>query len=137
MNNQKTTIEEIEDEELAALNCRSASAGSAWYADAMEVLRPLRWHLDQLVREMESHNRYARHAGEPLVDEVKVKEAREAGERANNFFSVKQSTDYLNQLFEHMANEHGLTLVDSELREIIRIAKSVDLPNVRDEAGAE
>ena len=30
-------------------------------------------------------------------------------------------SSYLYPLFEHMANEHGLTLLDSELNEIVHI----------------
>jgi hypothetical protein len=34
---------------------------------------------------------------------------------------MSNSQSYYGPLFEHMANEHGLTLLDSELNEIVHI----------------
>lgn len=31
-------------------------------------------------------------------------------------------------LFDHMSREHGLTLLESEMDEIVRICKELDLP---------
>ena len=64
-------------------------AVDAWYSSALEVLSPLRWHLNELVEAMESHNRYARRVGEPLLPVEKIEVAKKASEAANAFFSAR------------------------------------------------
>lgn len=40
--------------------------------------------------------------------------------------SEKEPTPYNQKLFQHMEQEHGLTLVESELAEIIRIVRGIE-----------
>lgn len=58
----------------------------AWYSESIEVLSPLRWHLDELIEAMESHNRYAKRMGEPLLPEHKIAAAKAANDAADKFF---------------------------------------------------
>ena len=58
-----------------------------WYAGAMEVLGPLRWHLNELLEAMEAHNRYARAVGAPLLPERKIEAAKKANRAADTYFS--------------------------------------------------
>jgi hypothetical protein len=60
-----------------------------WYSNALEVLGPLRWHLNELVEAMESHNRYAKAVDQPLLPERKIEAAKAANEAANKYFSGK------------------------------------------------
>ncbi len=58
------------------------------------------------------------------MSEIKTRSEDMNDQKTNTEALTEQS---ICQLFEHMATEHGLTLVDSELREIIRIAKLICL----------
>jgi hypothetical protein len=59
---------------------------SEWYSGALEVLGPLRWHLNELIEEMESYNRLAKAAGRPLLAEKKIVVAKEANDKADKYF---------------------------------------------------
>lgn len=67
---------------------KSNQESLAWYQEAMGVLTPLRWHLNDLVEAMEAHNRYARRVGEPLLPETKIEAARAAGRKADEHFGA-------------------------------------------------
>lgn len=41
---------------------------------------------------------------------------------------------YLYPLFEHMSREHGLTLTDSEMDEIVRVVKGLDAAILKEAA---
>lgn len=41
-------------------------------------------------------------------------------------FNSAEPLPYAYPLFKHMSDEHGLTLIDSELYEIMRICKEID-----------
>lgn len=58
-----------------------------WYSEALEVLQPLRWHLNELTTEIESYNRFAAVMGKPPILVNKIKAAKDANEAANKFFS--------------------------------------------------
>ena len=58
-----------------------------WYSEALEVLSPLRWHLNELTTEIESYNRFAAVMGKPPILVDKIKAAKEANEAVNEFFS--------------------------------------------------
>lgn len=60
---------------------------SLWYQEANEVLQPLRYHLNELILEMESHNRYAARAKQPLLSQDKIAEAKKAQRVAEKFFT--------------------------------------------------
>jgi hypothetical protein len=58
-----------------------------WYSNAVEVLSPLRWHLNELVEVMESYNRFAERMNYPLLPKNKIEEAKEANNKADEFFT--------------------------------------------------
>jgi hypothetical protein len=60
----------------------------AWYSKSLDVLNPLRWHLNELIEEMESYNRYATILKRPTLSESKIQAAKAANEAANKFFSL-------------------------------------------------
>jgi hypothetical protein len=63
-----------------------------WYSNALEVLSPLRWHLEELLDAAESHNRFANRTGYPsMIPERKIKAAREAQRAANEFFGTDRT----------------------------------------------
>lgn len=72
--------------EIKPKTCRNCSA---WYAGAMDVLGPLRWHLNELIEEMESYNRFAKRIGDPLLRPDKVAAARKANDEADKVLSIK------------------------------------------------
>lgn len=61
----------------------------AWYSDALDVLGPLRWHINELIEEMESHNRFcsAHMKNVPLLSHRKITAAKQANDTADKFFS--------------------------------------------------
>lgn len=64
-----------------------------WQSEALEVLNPLRFHLDELIEAIESHNRYARAVGQPQLSEKKIAAAKAAAESANTFLSGKKQSE--------------------------------------------
>ena len=64
-----------------------------WYPNALEVLVPLRWHVNELVEMCEQYNRFAEQmeklTGEKQVklSKEKIEAARKANNAANKFFS--------------------------------------------------
>lgn len=60
-----------------------------WYVDALEVLSPLRFHIDELITEIESYNRYASRMGHPLISRAKLAKAKEAQAISEKFFTGK------------------------------------------------
>lgn len=79
----------------------AVTAGSAWYSNALEVLNPLRWHLNELTNAMEDHNRYAKRLGHPLLPEAKIAAAKEANANVDSFFSPTSKLG-------HATNEHRI-----------------------------
>jgi hypothetical protein len=63
-----------------------------WYSEAVEVLLPLRWHLNELIEEIESHNRYAKSFGGAMISEAKIAAAKTANEEVDKFFCPKLQT---------------------------------------------
>lgn len=57
-----------------------AELANEWYSNSIEVLNPLRWHLNQLVEEAETHNHFS---------PSRISAAKEANEKVNEFFSPK------------------------------------------------
>ena len=45
--------------------------------------------------------------------------------KCTDYRKAKAKIDYRHELFNHMANEHGVKLLDSELDEIILLARKV------------
>ncbi len=62
---------------------------SAWRSEALEALQPLRWHVNELIEALESHNRWAKRAGRPTIPEGKILAAKEASAKAESFFCPK------------------------------------------------
>jgi len=60
-----------------------------WYCNALEVLNPLRWHIHELIQEIDSHNRLAVRLDYPTISLEKVNKAREAMGKAESFFVEK------------------------------------------------
>jgi hypothetical protein len=58
-----------------------------WYAEAIEHTGTLRWHLEEILQEAESCNRFAKQMGYPLLSEAKIKAAREAQANIEAFFT--------------------------------------------------
>lgn len=59
----------------------------SWYAEALEVLAPLRWHLHELAQAVGEYNAFARRTSAPLISEHILRGAERASEDANRFFS--------------------------------------------------
>ena len=66
-----------------------AKTTQTWYSEALEVLTPLRWHLDELVGAIEEYNGLARKINLRVIPEKKVVAAKEAMDKANRFFLGK------------------------------------------------
>ena len=60
-----------------------------WYQRGHEHLAPLRFHLAELLDEVEQYNRVAKKLNYPTISRRKIKAARAAQKRANLFFSGK------------------------------------------------
>jgi hypothetical protein len=66
-----------------------------WYQTILEKLNPLRYHMEELLNEMESHNQWARavakaNGSKPvLLREDKIKAAREAQAEAEKVCTTK------------------------------------------------
>lgn len=58
-----------------------------WYVQALETLRPLRYHLAELIEAAESHNRFADLTNVPRLSDRAITEAKIALEQAEAFFS--------------------------------------------------
>lgn len=74
------------------------TAARIWYSGALEVLQPLRWHIEELIQEMESYNRFAVRMNKLRPDNPttvlpvrKIEAAKEAQKIANDFFSGKST----------------------------------------------
>ena len=61
-----------------------------WYSKSLDVLDPLRWHLNELICDMESYNSYAIKVGSPLLSKEKIKAAKKVLDKANRLFSNKK-----------------------------------------------
>ena len=51
----------------------------------MDHVGPLRFHLEEILQEVESYNRFAQRMGYPLLSEPKIKEARAIQAEAEAF----------------------------------------------------
>lgn len=60
-----------------------------WYSNALEVLSPLRWHINELIEEMESYNRFAKRMNYPILPERKIEDAKLANQKVDDFFVHK------------------------------------------------
>jgi hypothetical protein len=60
---------------------------NTWYSKALKVLSPLRYHINELVNEIESYNRFAKKVDYPLLSEKKLLAAKRARDKAENFFT--------------------------------------------------
>ena len=66
-----------------------------WYSESLEIMGPLRWHLSELVELCEQYNRFAKFYNKldgkvidlDILNEDKIKVAKEHNEKVNNFFS--------------------------------------------------
>lgn len=58
-----------------------------WYQNGLEKLEPLRYHLFELIMEMEFHNSYAKRVKQPQLNKKKIAQAKKALERAEKFFT--------------------------------------------------
>jgi hypothetical protein len=58
-----------------------------WYSQALKLLSPLRYHVNELIEEIESYNRFAEKMGYPPLAEKKVLAAKRARDRAEKFFT--------------------------------------------------
>lgn len=59
----------------------------AWYRKALELLNPLRYHINELIEEIESYNRFAKKMGYPPLSKTKVLAAKRARDKAEKFFT--------------------------------------------------
>ena len=59
---------------------------NTFYPDALEVLSPLRFHINELIMEMESYNRFAERMNYPKLSVSKISEATKASVAAEQFF---------------------------------------------------
>jgi len=59
----------------------------AWYQESLEVLQPLRYHINELIQAVEAHNRYADLVGQPKVSPKTLEEAKQAANLAEYFFT--------------------------------------------------
>ena len=60
-----------------------------WYATAFEKLSPLRYHIDELLEEMDSHNRVAKRLKIPGLSTKRITAAKKALEVAEEFCTGK------------------------------------------------
>ena len=67
----------------------------SWYSEALEVLSPLRWHINELIDAMESHNRFAQRLGLPLLPDAKIAAAKAANEAVDSFFQPNDKREVL------------------------------------------
>lgn len=58
-----------------------------WYSRSLEVLQPLRYHLNEVIGLVDSYNSFCNHAGQTPVPMARVEAARVALERAEVFFT--------------------------------------------------
>lgn len=63
----------------------------AWYSKSLDVLGPLRYHMSELLLEIESHNRFLKRIKVPRMPTAKVKAAKKALAKAEKFFCNKAS----------------------------------------------
>lgn len=62
----------------------------SFYQDSLDVLSPLRYHLHELVLEMESYNRFAQRMNYPKLSEKKIDEAKKFLDVAELFFCTRK-----------------------------------------------
>jgi hypothetical protein len=75
-------------DEAARLRARRWLAG--WYSQALEVLGPLRWHIEELLKAAEDHNRAADRLDHIKFSEDKIVAARAAQKLVEDFFTKPQ-----------------------------------------------
>jgi hypothetical protein len=57
-----------------------------WHVQALEALRPLRYHLAEMIEMAESHNRFADLTNVPRLSDRAITEAKISLEQAEAFF---------------------------------------------------
>lgn len=62
-----------------------------WYSKSLDVLGPLRYHMSELLFEIESHNRFLTRMKVAIIPTSKVKAAKRALAKAEKFFCNKAS----------------------------------------------
>ncbi len=60
-----------------------------WYSKSLLILQPLRFHLKELIDEMESYNRYAKRIKGPSLSIHKINDAKLVLNEAEKFFTGK------------------------------------------------
>lgn len=65
-----------------------------WYVDAIEVMSPLRWHLNELVESMESLNSFNKSLGQQPWAKDKIEAAKKANEEVNKHFTPKSTREH-------------------------------------------
>lgn len=61
---------------------------NTWYSEALEKLSPLRFHLEEVLNELELYNTFQKRIGcNAMVAERQIKAAREAQKIAEDFFT--------------------------------------------------
>lgn len=73
------------DKELIAHYKKS----QVWYVKALEALSPLRFHMDELIKEIEMHNRFLKKVKVATVPSRRIKAAKRALAKAEKFFCNK------------------------------------------------
>ncbi len=68
------------------VNLRDGSSNFEWYSRALEVLQPLRYHLNNIIDVIDSHNSFCYSAGQVPIQTARVSDARVALELAEDFF---------------------------------------------------
>lgn len=58
-----------------------------WYSTAIEHTNALRYHLDEILNEVDVHNRICKTIGVPCLSEKKISQAREAQSKCEEFFT--------------------------------------------------
>ena len=83
--------ENLKDEmvRLRALE-KGRERDAVWYSQALEVLGPLRWHIEELLRAAEDHNRAADRLDHIKFCEDKIVAARAAQKLVEDFFTKPQ-----------------------------------------------
>lgn len=59
----------------------------SWYSTAVEHTSALRFHLDEILNEVDFHNRICKSIGVQGVSEKKLSQAREAQRKCEEFFT--------------------------------------------------
>jgi hypothetical protein len=58
-----------------------------WYSEALEILRPLRYHITKLIEASMEHDRFAVKIGHPTLPQQVIKDAIRASCAVEDFFT--------------------------------------------------